>query len=128
MLQQSKRTIFILLGWLSMIVGFVGAYLPILPSTCFFILAGYFFSKSSPRWHQWLLNRPHIGPILIDWNEHGVIRRKYKIMSTAVMVPTFAVSFYLVRDIKLVVVILGAILISLQIFIWTRPQNAKKAT
>lgn len=123
MLQQSRKKLFILFGWLSVIVGFVGAYLPILPSTCFFILAAYFFSKSSPKWHQWLLSRPHIGPILIDWEKYGVIRTKYKIWATTVMVPTFAFSIYCVYHLKIVTGILVLVLVALQIFIWTRPNH-----
>lgn len=69
------RLIFILSGFFSAGLGILGAVLPVMPSTCFFILAAYFFGRSSPRIESWFLNHPKIGPAIQSW-------RCYRAMSS----------------------------------------------
>lgn len=59
-------------------VGVVGAFLPILPTTPFMILAAGCFARSSPRLEAWLQSHPVFGPMLRDWREWGAIPRRAK--------------------------------------------------
>jgi len=45
----------------------IGIVVPGLPTTVFFIVAAWCFSKSSPRFEQWVLDRPGIGPMVRDY-------------------------------------------------------------
>jgi uncharacterized membrane protein YbaN (DUF454 family) len=45
-------------------LGFLGAFLPVLPSTPFFLLAAALFFRSSPRLHRWMTGHPLIRPHL----------------------------------------------------------------
>lgn len=60
-------------------IGILGAFLPVLPSTCFFISAAYFFGKSSERLENWILNHPQFGPSVVQWRQHRAIPRAGKI-------------------------------------------------
>lgn len=51
-----KKNIFIVLGIISLIFGTVGIIIPLLPTTPFYLLSAYFFSKSSEKFHKFLLN------------------------------------------------------------------------
>jgi uncharacterized membrane protein YbaN (DUF454 family) len=66
-------------------IGFVGIFLPVLPTTPFFILAAGCFARSSPRLERWLLDHPRFGASLRDWQERGAIPRKAKVLACAGM-------------------------------------------
>ncbi|MGB0901076.1 YbaN family protein, partial [Halocynthiibacter sp.] len=67
------RTLWLIGGLLSFILGLIGAFLPLLPTVPLMLLATFCFSKSSERLHNWLINHPRFGPAIADWNDHGSI-------------------------------------------------------
>lgn len=68
-----KRGIFFSLGAFFVALAVAGILLPLLPTTPFLILAAMFFSKSSTRYHQWLLNNKHFGPLITKWETYRCI-------------------------------------------------------
>ena len=123
MLTGTKKVIFLILGLTSLILGFIGIFLPILPTTPFALLAAFFFSKSSERLHQWLLNQRTLGPLIRDWENYGVIRLKAKWLATVMIIPLFSYSLLFVPVplwIKSIVACSG---IGILTFIWTRPHE-----
>ncbi len=60
-------------GWLCVGLGVIGAFLPVMPTTIFLILALWAFSRSSARFHHWLYSHPRLGRPLRDWHAHQVI-------------------------------------------------------
>lgn len=109
------------LGALSLLLGVIGAFLPILPTTPFLILAAYLFNKSSPRMHKWLLDLPQIGPAVKDWEQWGIIAPKAKKLATLSIIVVFSASLTLVPVaiwIKAVILLIG---LSVLAFIWSRP-------
>lgn len=77
-----KNKILTMVGWFFVGLGFVGAFVPIMPTVPFLLLAAACFSRSSPKLHQWLLSRPKFGPALRDWEENRVIRPRAKALAT----------------------------------------------
>lgn len=67
------RTGWLLLGLLCVGLGLVGAFVPLLPTTIFMILAAGCFARSSPRLEAWLLDHPRFGPALRAWRAEGAI-------------------------------------------------------
>lgn len=117
------KWLWITAGWLSIALGVLGIFLPLLPTTPFMILAAFCFSKGSQRLHAWLLSRPRLGPMIRDWEEHGIIRPKAKRSATVAMVIVFGATLAFVQvhwGIKLVVAAIG---VSVMTFIWTRPSG-----
>lgn len=67
------RPFFILLGLVFVVLGLLGAFLPVLPTTPFLIVALWCFAHSSDKLHRWLYNHRIFGPLLRQWHEHSVI-------------------------------------------------------
>ena len=55
------RVILLIAGTLSVAIGVVGIYLPVLPTTPFLLLAAACYVRSSERMYHWLLAQPRIG-------------------------------------------------------------------
>jgi len=72
------RAVWLALGLLCVGLGLVGAFLPLMPTTIFMILAAGCFARSSPRLEAWLLAHPRFGPVLRAWRAEGAIPRAGK--------------------------------------------------
>ena len=90
-----SRQIWRLAGGLSLALGGIGIFLPLLPTTPFLLLAAYCFQKSSPRLHNWLVGHPTFGPAIKDWQQHGAISRTAKIQAMIALAVVLGLSFLL---------------------------------
>ncbi len=79
------KLLWIILAWISLTLAVVGAFLPILPTTPFVLLAAFLFSKGSPRLHHWLIGHRLFGPPIRDWQAGLGISLKAKIMAIIMM-------------------------------------------
>lgn len=84
------RLVYLCLGLGFVGVGVVGAFLPVLPTTPFMIVALWAFTKSSPRLQRWLYEHPLFGPPLRRWHEHKVIPGYAKAMALGAMALSLA--------------------------------------
>lgn len=115
------RPLLLAFGWINVGVGMVGIVVPGLPTTVFLLMALWAFSKSSPRFHRWLYTHPRLGPPLRDWNEHGVIPARAKVLAVAMMTLSLVwVTFGIAAGWQLPAV-MAACMIPVAIFIVTRP-------
>ncbi|WP_102958016.1 YbaN family protein [Mangrovicella endophytica] len=78
---RGVRWIYTALGLVLTGIGIVGAFVPLLPTTIFLILAASCFARSSPRLERWLLDHPRFGPGLRAWRNEGAVSRRAKIMA-----------------------------------------------
>ncbi len=121
MLRKFRKSIYFVVGWLAVGFAVVGIALPLLPTTPFAIVAAFCFSKSSPRFHQMLLDNKYLGTTLSLWEEQGSISIKAKITSTIMMsgLVSYPLIFMIERNSVRAIVLLCMICVS--IYIWTRP-------
>jgi uncharacterized membrane protein YbaN (DUF454 family) len=118
-----KNYFYIFLGTFFLIIGIIGIFLPLLPTTPFLILTAFFYSRSSEKFHNWLMNHKWLGPPIHDWNERGAINSKVKILSTIMV---FIMSFVVLsREIIPIwaKITYSLMMIGVLVFIWTRPNS-----
>ncbi|WDE04247.1 YbaN family protein [Thalassomonas viridans] len=117
------RLIHLILGFTFLLIGAIGVILPLLPTTPFIILAAYCFSKSSKKFHLYLLNHRLFGGMLRDWEAYGIIPFKVKCLSTVMMLVMISYPMFfldLAWWVKLLVLL--TIVIALA-YIWSRPSR-----
>lgn len=108
-------------GHFFLVLGIIGAFLPVLPTTPFLLLSAYFYSRTNHELHQWLYNHKTFGPALRDWDEQKVIGLKAKIIATTMI---NLVLFWRIPRLEVPMMIKGMIVIILAgvlVFIWSRP-------
>lgn len=82
---RAARAGYLLLGLFFLGLGVIGAFLPVMPTTIFIILAAGSFSRSSPRLENWLLTHRLFGPPLRAWRAEGAIPTLAKIVAVVSM-------------------------------------------
>ncbi|MFJ4144771.1 YbaN family protein [Pseudomonas sp. NPDC089734] len=93
---RSVRYLLVAVGWTSVVLGVIGIFLPVLPTTPFLLLAAACFARSSPRFYRWLVNHKRLGPWIRDYLDGHGIPLKGKIYAIALMWASIGLSCYLV--------------------------------
>ena len=89
------RPVFFSIGIFSVAAGTVGAFLPLLPTVPFMILAAYCFARANPAWEQRLLDDARFGPHIRAWRQGGRISRSGKIAALGSLLFSAALGLYL---------------------------------
>jgi uncharacterized membrane protein YbaN (DUF454 family) len=92
------RTAWMAVGFTSVGIGSVGVIVPGLPTTVFFVVAAWCFGRSSPRFEQWVLDLPRIGPMVRDHRAGLGIPAATKRLAIASMWLAIAVSCVVLRE------------------------------
>ena len=117
-----KRTILISLGLLCVGLGFVGVFVPGIPTTIFLIIALWAFTKSSEKLRYWLLNHKRFGPILNNWQKHKVVPRRAKILMVVLMSLAVILFYYSLQSLILTIGLI-IILVSVAIYVISLPSK-----
>ena len=120
------RPLLIVFGWLCVALGFVGIFVPGLPTVPFLLLALWAFSRSSQKFHDWLYTHPRLGPPLRDWREHGVIPTRTKLIAVTVMAISLAWITFGIAESWVLPVVVAACLVPPALFIVTRPGTPRE--
>lgn len=84
------------IGWLSVALGIIGIFVPLLPTTPFLLLAAACFARSSRRFYDWLVMHPRLGPWFRDYLEGNGIPLKGKVYAIVAMWLSISFSCWLV--------------------------------
>ena len=123
MLKIVYRYLLIFTAIASILLGLLGIFLPVLPTTPFFILALACFARSSTFFHQKLLTCPYIGEILSDWEKEKKITTKRKKRIYLTIIVSFSISLVLLQERYLLQLLLIIIMLILLFFIRRIPEK-----
>jgi Uncharacterized protein conserved in bacteria len=111
------KGLLLVLGTISLVLGIIGIFVPLLPTTPFLLLTAFLYLKSSPKAYQWLINQKHLGPYIINFQEKKIIPRKTKVYILALLWISIVCCMVFVVDSLWARLLLGAIVIGVTIHI-----------
>ena len=111
-----RRALLVIVGLLSVAVGVVGIFVPLLPTTVFLLLAAACFVRSSDRLYRWLITNRVFGSYIRNYREHRAMPLGAKWCAASVTWLTIATSAWFV-DILAVRVALLAVAIGVTVLI-----------
>lgn len=115
--------VFHIFGGLFLVIGAIGLFLPVWPTTIFWILAAVCFARSSPEARDWIYGRPGIGPQIEDFVERGTISNAGKVAAvTGISIAAVICTFVLWSRTAWLVGTLG-VLVCVVVFIVTRRKD-----
>ena len=85
-------------GLVAVALGGIGVFVPGLPTTVFFIIAAWAFSKSSPRLEAWVLGLPKIGPMVADHRDGLGMPRQAKVVAIGMILVFASLSIWTVSS------------------------------
>ncbi len=119
------RMTYLALGFVCLGLGFIGIFLPLMPTTVFMLLAAFFFARSSERWHTWMLEHPRFGRVIRDYQAGLGIPVGAKVLAVSAVIVAFALSIGFAVDTVVWRVALGGLGLAIIAFILTRPTRAR---
>ena len=120
LLTHMTRATWLIVGCLALALGFVGIFLPLLPTTPFVLLAAFAFANSSERLHAWLVNHNVFGQMIENWQRYGAISKRAKIAAVASMLGVLVLSLILGAPV-LVIAVQAIVLSASCYFVLSRP-------
>lgn len=128
------RPVLLIIGTVSLGLGVLGMFVPILPTTPFLLLAAFCFGRSSERLHHWLIEHPRLGAYVVGFLYGGAVPRRAKRAALLTLWPGIALSIavivWRVKDTFVataVPLLILAIAIAVTVFIVTRPECGEAA-
>ena len=120
------RWILICCGWFSILAGVVGIFLPLVPTVPFLLLATICFSRSSKRFHTWLIEHNHLGPLIRDYLNGGGIPLRAKRMAIGMVWISFPASAFIFVQVVWAKILLIAIAAGITLYLLRLPTMLPK--
>jgi len=123
------RWVLISCGWISIVCGVIGIFLPIMPTVPFLLLAAACFAKSSDRFHRWLMEHNHLGPLLHDYLKGAGIPLRAKMMAISMIWVSFPTSVILFANalwLKALLIAAAVAISSYLLFLPTAPPDDRQ--
>ncbi|MDO5041475.1 MAG: YbaN family protein [Peptoniphilus sp.] len=111
-----KKFLLKLLGLVSVVLGTIGIFLPVIPTTPFLLLAAWSFLNSSDSLYNWLMNHRVLGLYIRSYVEYKGVSKSHKIFAITTLWLTMFLSIYLINKafVKILLIIIG-ILVTLHL-------------
>lgn len=122
-LSALRRGAYLALALLSLALGIAGAFLPVLPTTPFVLLAAWAAARSSPRLLHWLETHTVFAPMIRDWRQGGVVSRRAKWMATLMMAAS-GLYLLLSRHPRWIAWLAIVCMATVALWLWRRPERA----
>ncbi|MDR1592135.1 MAG: YbaN family protein [Prevotellaceae bacterium] len=122
------RYFLLAIGYVCILLGVIGIFLPIWPTVPFLLLASFIFYRCSPKAHRWLINHKVLGPYIRDFLATRTIPLRIKIISLSMMwgSTVFTLFFFLHNRWLQAGLVLGIILVTIHILSYKTKKGNNK--
>jgi uncharacterized membrane protein YbaN (DUF454 family) len=125
--RKSVRILSLIAGTITLCLGIIGIFLPILPTTPFLLLTAACYMRSSRRMHDWLLNNRWFGEYIRNYQAGRGIPLKTKIFTIAVLWATiFLTIIWVAKEIPIMQIVLIVIAVGVSIHLLKLPTFKKQ--
>lgn len=110
-------------GTLCVVLGLVGVFMPVLPTTPFMLLAAACYARSSERFYRRLVGSPTFGPTILEWQRHRSIPYRTKGYAIVLMSATLATSIVFFVANPYLKAALAALGVAVAVWLWRIPSR-----
>jgi len=102
------RKLLIIAGTFFVVIGIIGIFLPILPTTPFLLLAAWCYARSSEKFYNWLINNKWFGTYIKNYREGRGVPIKVKVLSISFLWLTIIFSVvFIVNNFYIRIILIG---------------------
>ena len=118
------RLVALILAYFFLAFAIVGIFLPGLPTVPFLLLTAWFAARGSDRLHSWLYAHPHLGKLLIDWEQQGAVSRTSKVIAVLMLITSWVVMYHRLNNVWGLVGI-AVLFVAIATYLVSRPEPNK---
>ena len=119
---ETRNLFYLVFAYVSLGLGALGVFLPLLPTTPFVLLAAWAAPKGSPALHRWLYEHPRFGALLIAWEQKRAVSTRAKWAACTLMTLSWVI-MYLQTGGWIVPAITGVLFLLIAAFLISRPAS-----
>lgn len=120
------RWVLISCGWIFTLGGVAGIFLPLVPTVPLLLLAAACFARSSERFHTWLMEHNHLGPLVRDYLNGAGIPLRVKRTAIVMIWVSFSISTFLFAQAVWLRVLLIAMAATITVYLLILPTAPKE--
>ncbi|WP_117161231.1 YbaN family protein [Paraliobacillus sp. X-1268] len=95
-IKDFKKIVYIIVGSITLALGTIGIFLPILPTTPLLLLTAFFYLRSSDKLYRWLMHHRIFGAYIYSYVTYKAVSFKTKVGAIAILWPSILFSIYLI--------------------------------
>lgn len=100
-MRSLKKYLYIVVGSISLALGVIGIFIPVLPTTPFLLLSSYCYLRGSKRMYHWLMNHKILGAYIYSYLTYKAIPKKTKISAIIFLWSSLILSMVIVPSLHL---------------------------
>jgi len=116
-----KKGAYFILGTIALIIGIIGTFLPVLPTTPLILLAAWCYIRSSKKFYNWLISNERFGKTIEDFHTGRGITKNTKIRAIIMMWLMITISAYYFITSTPLIVFLYLIAVSVTFYLYRQP-------
>ena len=118
---RGMRIFLLVAGAISLILGVIGIFRPVWPTTPFLLLTAACYVRSSERFYRWLVSHPLLSKYILPYLEGRGVPRKAKYYTTVPLWVSLMVSSWIVAiwQVQVALVLIG---VCVTVYVWRLPE------